>query len=259
MTLADDWLAWCEAEHIPANTVARRRAVLRSFPDAGTADRERVEAWWATRRGRSAATRANDLACLRAFYRWLIRWEHRDEDPTIRLDAPKLPKGLPRPISRADLWKLLTVLPDDLRRAVCLGAYGGLRVSEAAELTWLEVDLENKRVRVQGKGEATRLVGLSPLLLDSILPDTGGNVVAAGGKPYTAGTLQRKVNRAIRAADVDATFHQLRHRFGTVALGATGDIMAVSRAMGHASPATTAIYAATSDKMLDVIAEAVAR
>ena len=97
------------------------------------------------------------------------------------------------------------------------------------------------------------------LLLDELLPDTGGNVVTAGGAPYTAGTLQRRVNRAIRAAGVDCTYHQLRHRFGTVALAATGNLLAVSRAMGHASPATTAIYAATSDADLDVIADAVTR
>ena len=47
--------------------------------------------------------------------------------------------------------------------------------------------------------------------------------------------------------------------FGTVALAATGNLLAVSRAMGHASPATTAIYAATSDADLDVIADAVTR
>jgi integrase len=55
------------------------------------------------------------------------------------------------------------------------------------------------------------------------------------------------------------TFHQLRHRYGTLALAGTSNLLAVSRAMGHASPATTAIYAATADADLDVIAEAVTR
>jgi integrase len=259
MSTSDDWITHLTRERRPANTVAAARRVMRSLPTASTATREDVEAWWASRAHLSPATRSNDLATLRTFYAWARRWEHRDDDPTLRIDAPKVPRGLPRPISRADLRRVLATLPDDLRRAVCLGAYGGLRVSEAAALTWLDVDTENRRVRVLGKGGKTRLVGLSPLLLDELLPDTGGNVVAAGGAPYSAGTLQRKVNRAIRAAGVDATFHQLRHRFGTVALAATGNLLAVSRAMGHASPATTAVYAATSDADLDVIADAVTR
>lgn len=253
------WLEHLTTERRPPNTIAAAARVARSLPTAATATREDVEAWWTSRAHLSPATRSNDLAMLRTFYAWARRWEHRDDDPTLRIDAPKVPRGLPRPISRADLHNVLRGLPDDLRRAVSLGAYAGLRVHEAAALTWHDVDTENRRIRVLGKGGKTRLVGMSPLLLDELLPDTGGNVVTAGGSAYSPGTLQRRANRAIRAAGVDATFHQLRHRFGTVALAATGNLLAVSRAMGHASPATTAVYAATSDADLDVIAEAVTR
>ena len=130
---------------------------------------------------------------------------------------------------------------------------------EVAALDWNAIDLEANRIYVDGKGQKKRLVGLSPILRDSLLPNAGGNVVTAGGAVYTASTLQRKVNRAIRAAGVDATFHQIRHRFGTVALASTSNLLAVSRAMGHESPATTAIYAAASDTDLDLIAEAVSR
>ena len=227
--IADPWIAHLTRERRPANTVAAARRVLRSLPSADTATREDVESWWASRAHLSPATRSNDLAILRTFYAWCRRWEHRDDDPTLRIDAPKVPRGLPRPMSRADLTRLLPTLPD----------------------------LETRRIRVLGKGGKTRLVGMSPLLLDELLPDAGGNVVTAGGAPYSAAALQRRVNRAIRAAGVDCTYHQLRHRFGTVALAATGNLLAVSRAMGHASPATTAIYAATSDADLDVIADAV--
>ena len=65
--------------------------------------------------------------------------------------------------------------------------------------------------------------------------------------------------RGSHAAGVDGTFHKLRSRFATVALASTGNLLAVSRALGHSSPATTAIYAATSDSDLDLIAEAVTR
>lgn len=258
--LSLEWLARQEAEHVPANTIARRRATLRSLGNAGLATREDVEAWWAARRDRSPATRANDLACLRAFYRWAQRWEHRADDPTLRLDAPGVDKGLPRPVSRADLRTLLTGLPDDLRRAVALGAYAGLRVSEVAALAWMNVDVEARRARIMhSKGGKSRVVALGPVLIDHLLPDTGGNVVTAGGEPYSAAGLQRRVNRAIRALGVDATFHQLRHRYGTMAYQATRDLVAVGRQMGHSSPVTTAVYAAASDDVADTIAEAVTR
>lgn len=256
----NDWIDYLRVDRAMSdNTVRGYARTLRTLPNAESASREDVEAWWRSRAHLAPATRVTDLAAVRAYYRWMVRFDHRSDDPTIRIDAPRLPKGLPRPISRADLHRLLSTLDWDLRRAVALGAYSGLRVSEAASLDWSDVDTETRRLRVTGKGQKTRLVGLSPVLLDAIAPDVGGNVVAAGGVPYSAAALQRKVNRAIAAAGVDATFHQLRHRFGTVALAGSGNLLAVSRAMGHASTVTTAIYAATSDSDLDVIAEAVAR
>ena len=254
------WLAHQRAEHTATNTIAARARVLRSVGIAGAASREDIEIWWASRRDLSPATRSNDLACLRSFYKWAIRWEHRADDPTTRLDAPGVDKGLPRPVNRTDLRKLLDTCPDDLRRAVALGAYAGLRVSEVAALSWVDVDVEARRARILGsKGGKSRAVALGAVLIDYLLPDTGGNVVTGGRGVMSAAQLQRRVNRAIRAAGVDATFHQLRHRYGTLAYQATRDLVAVGRQMGHSSPVTTAIYAAASDDVADAIAEAVAR
>ena len=257
--LALAWIEHQEREHVPPNTVLRRTATLRSIGNAGEATRDEIEAWWATRRDHAAATRANDLACLRSFYRWAIRWEHREDDPTRRIDAPKVNKGLPRPVSRADLRTLLDTLPDDLRRAVALGAYAGLRVSEVAALDWRDVDLEARRARVLGKGQKWRLVALGVILIDYLLPDTGRNVVTGTDEVHSAAQLQRRVNRAMKAAGIDGTFHSLRHRYGTLAYQATLDLVAVGRQMGHSSPVTTVIYAAASDDTADIIAEAVAR
>ncbi len=259
MSTSDDWIAHLTQERRPANTVAAARRVMRSLPNASDATREDVEAWWASRAHLSPATRSNDLAILRTFYAWCRRWEHRDDDPTARLDAPKVDKGLPRPLSRADLHRLLAVLPDDLRRAVALGAYAGLRVSEVAALHWHDVDLEARRARVLGKGQKWRLVALGVILIDYLLPDTGRNVVTGTDEVHSAAQLQRRVNRAMKAAGIDGTFHSLRHRYGTLAYQATRDLVAVGRQMGHTSPVTTAIYAAASDDVADEIAEAVAR
>lgn len=258
--IVEQWLAHLTAERgLSENTRRTYARTLRTLEDPLRATREDVEAWARSRSHLSPATRTNEIAAVRAFYRWCQVWEHRADDPTLRLVAPKVAAGLPRPISRADLARVLESVPEDLRRAVCLGAYGGLRVSEAAALHWRDVDAEARRIYVTGKGGKTRAVGLSPILLDELLPDTRANVVTGTDNAYGPDALQRRVNRAIKAAGVDATFHQLRHRFGTVALGATGNLLAVSRALGHASPATTAVYAATADSDLDVIAAAVTR
>lgn len=258
--VAEAWIAYLRAEHAPANTIRTRARVLRSVGNPTTATREDIESWWATRRNLAPATRSNDLACLRSFYKWAARWEHRADDPTLRIDAPRVDKGLPRPIGRADLRRLIDDLPGDLARAVALGAYAGLRVSEAAALHWSDVNLETRRIRVMhSKGGKSRLVAASPVLIDLLLPETGGNVVTGTERTLSADTLQRRVNRAMRRAGVGGTFHTLRHRYGTMAYQGTRDLVAVGRQMGHASPVTTAIYAAASDDVADQIAEAVTR
>lgn len=257
--LAALYLEHMRAERTPANTVGARLRTLRSVGCPGTASREDIELWWRSRADLAPATRSNDLANLRGFYKWCSRWEHRFDDPTIRLDSPRIPNAVPRPMSRDNLHRVLDRVDDELRRAVCLGAYGGLRVAEAASLSWADIDVEAKRARVTGKGQKTRIVAFSTLLIDQLLPDTGLNVVTGCGHIYSANTLQRRANRAIRDAGVEGTFHQLRHRYGTVAYQATGDVLAVGRQMGHSSPVTTAKYAAESDEMADRIAEAVVR
>lgn len=264
MPATDDWLTYLAGLNRSPQTIRTYRTVLDGYlvhaPNPLAARVEDAEAWWAGIAHLSVRSRARALSAVRSFYRWAIRYDLVQRDPTRRLDPPALPKGAPRYVTRHQLDTLLRELPGDLRRAVVLGAWAGLRVSEAAALDWSDVDAEARRIHVRhGKGDKARTVGAHPLLLDALLPEVGGNVVTAGGRAYSADALQRRVNRAMKRVGVDATFHQLRHRFGTITYGATGDPLAVAAAMGHASLETTRIYAAVSDDALDRVAAAAVR
>lgn len=263
MGLTDDYLRYlAEDRNYSPNTISTYRRTFATFPGIEDADREAVEAWWNGRTDKAVASRRNELSAVRSFFKWCRTWDHRapTDDPTHRIEPPKSGRKLPHPIGRDDFQRLLAVTEGEMRRAICLGGYAGLRVAEVAALTWADVDTDSRRIYVRsGKGDKDRAVGLSPLLLDALLPATGGNVVRAGLPAYSANALQQRVNHAIRRAGVESTFHGLRARFATVAVASTGNLLAVSRALGHASPATTAIYAATADTDLDLIAEAVAR
>lgn len=245
------------------HTLARYQAVLGrlvQYGDPLTLDTDDLERWWGSRFELSPATRSNELACLRSFYKWATRFDHRLDDPTRRLDAPKIPNQVPRPIGEADLARLLGPLTEDtpdLRRAIALGAYSGMRVSEAAALGWDGVDQEARRIYVRGKGQKERVFGLSPVLLDKLLPDVGGNVVTAGGKPYSGAVLQRKVNRLMERNGIHHTFHDLRKRAATLAMAKVGNPVAVAQAFGWSSVQTATAYAVVSDETLDQIAAAV--
>lgn len=264
--IAAAYIDWCERERVAANTIRRRRSVLRAVGNPGTATREEIEAWWASRatlpdgEPRKDTTRANELACLRSFYKWAAVWEHRVDDPTVRLLPPKASRGAPKPFNRRELDLVLAQVTGEppLRRAVLLGVWAGLRISEAARLEWPDIDVDSRRARVTGKGGKTRIVSFSARLIDELLPDTGGNVVTGLARGWSSDTLGRKINAAIAAAGVDGTFHKLRHRYGSIAYQRTKDPKALADQMGHASVATTmTFYAAAADEAADAIADAV--
>ncbi len=256
------FLVWADHDRNRSpHTLDRYRAVLRDVGrtcDPATATVDQIETWWATRYGASPATRANELGCLRSFYRWQTKFDHRPDDPTRRLDPPKVPNNVPRMVGRAELQLLLgeaTADAPDLRRAIALGGYAGLRVSECASLAWPDVDQESRRMYVRGKGQKERPVPLSPTLLDYLLPDVGGNVVTAGGTPYSAATLQRKVNRLFARAGMGRTFHDLRKRGASLALSKGASPAAVRTMFGWSSMETVSRYAVVGDDELDRIAE----
>lgn len=256
----DAFMEWSERDRVRSDhTLKRYRAVLRQIDDPLDATVEQIEAWWATRYHLSPATRSNELACLRAFYKWAVKFDHRPDDPTRRLDAPKIPNHLPRAIGQSQLERLLGSLTEDaldIRRAIALGAYGGLRANEAATLDWRDVDLEARRIYLRGKGQKERPVALSPVLLDKILPETGGNVVTGGEKPYSGPVLQRKINRLMERNGINHTFHDLRKRGASLALSKGLNPVAVQQMFGWSSMETVKHYAVVGNEELDAIAAA---
>lgn len=262
MTVEEQFLKWAERDRGRSpHTLTRYRAALASLatvapPSAATVDD--VEAWWATRYEAAPATRANELACLRTFYRWATRFGHRDDDPTRRLDPPTVDNTLPRMVGREDFATLLGELTDTrphLKRAIALGGYAGLRIHEVAELDWSMIDEDQRVMFIRGKGRKERPVPVSPLLLDYLLPNTGGNVVAGGGEPFSVDTLGRAVNRLIKSVSPDRSFHDLRKRAASLALSKGASPAAVRTFFGWSSMETVAAYAVVGDSELARVAE----
>lgn len=261
MSTIEDWIAYLRRRNRSAATIASYRSVIggyvRAVGDPLAATVDDVERWWQTLDHLTPAAQAAALSAVSSYYRWAMKYDLVAASPLRRLDAPSLGRRLPRPISRAEWRTILAHTEGDLRRAVCLGAYAGLRIAEVASLDWADIDTEGRWITVRsGKGDKDRAVGLGPMLLDELLPNTGGNVVTAGGQVHTANALQRRVNRHLRDIGIDATFHKLRSRYATTTLARTGNLLAVSRALGHSSPSVTARYAATSDSDLHLLATA---
>lgn len=261
--LSETHMKWLVAQNDRAeNTHRSRRRVLKSVGNAGTATREELEKWWTDRANLAVGTRIVDLSQLREFYRWCVIYDHLEKDPSIRLRAPLSENVVyDKKISDQQIHDLISKLSPEMGRAVALGAAAGFRVAESAKLDWADIDSQEDSLRVvRSKGNKTRTVPVSPELIKLLAvghPDRTGNVVTAGGNPYSAAQLQRKLNRAMLAAGVDFTSHDLRHRFGITAYRSLPDILAVGEMMGHASVNTTKLYASADSAVKRRIASAV--
>jgi integrase/recombinase XerD len=229
------------------------------------ATRTDVESFLRARPGRKGermgpAARATSLSHLRAFYRWGVTEYLVKRDPTLAVATPRRPHRLPRPIREVDLALAFTAAEGLLRTCIGLGALAGLRCAEMAGLRWDDVDLVLGELRVIGKGGRERVIPLHPQLLELLidLPRDHPHVL---GRAYTAHHISRVVAHGLRGLGVDATAHQLRHRFGTVAYrnAPDHDVLAVAQVMGHASSQTTQIYAEVAPEAAAAVVAAMPR
>jgi integrase/recombinase XerD len=230
------------------------------------AKRDDVETWLADQfRARAKATSiGRRLSSLRRFYALQLQQGTLTKDPTLRVQAPKLPRRLPKSLSEAQVEALLAApaagttlgLRD---RAMLETLYAtGLRVSELTGLKLAQVSLDMGVVRVLGKGSKERLVPLGEEAIDwlkrylaSARVELAGTAksdamfVTARGGPMTRQAFWGLVKRyALKAglAPVGLSPHVLRHAFATHLLNHGADLRVVQLLLGHADITTTTIY-----------------
>lgn len=279
-TLIERFLAQCWAElGLADNTLAGYRRDLQAFArwQAGrdstleAAGRADLQAFLAarTRHGGSSGggykprSNARLLSCLRHFYRWLLESGAIATDPTLLVDAPKLPRSLPKALDESEIDALLQAPPDTplgLRdRAMLELMYAtGLRVSELVGLTAAQVNLRQGVLRVVGKGGKERLVPLGdeaahwlsryvgearPLILGNARSDAlfvSNRRAAMSRQMFWNLTRKHALAAGIPATRISP--HVLRHSFATHLLNHGADLRALQMMLGHSSLSTTQIY-----------------
>jgi integrase len=231
-------------------TVKRRCAALRQLAHwvqplpVLCAEPVDIEAWLA--RQRSQWTRVAYFKDAKAFYSWAVRRGLLERSPVDAMDAPVGVHPLPRPLTPAELAKAFAYSAGDLRVMLMLGAYAGLRVSEIAGLHMNDVRLHGAPAVLivrAGKGRRDRVVPLHPLLRDALSMRRGWVIQRADGGRYTPSTITVRIGDHLRALGIAATAHALRHSFGTeCARVSHGNLVAVSRLLGHSNPSTSMGY-----------------
>jgi integrase/recombinase XerD len=234
----------------------------RGLAQAGQADLLEYLAWRVRRRARPRTT-GRLLSSVKRFYRFLLRQGRIEEDPSLRIEAPRIPRGLPRSLSEQDVERLLSA-PDPEQplgmrdRAMLEVLYAsGLRVSELVGLKAVEVSLDMGVLRVLGKGAKERLVPLGEEALawvrrylararPAILRGRAAEAlfVTARARPMTRQAFWQLVRRYAGRAGIGPGIspHTLRHAFATHLLNHGADLRVVQLLLGHSDVSTTQIY-----------------
>lgn len=207
------------------------------------------------RPGWAPETRKSVRTAWRAFFGWAVRAGKVSVDPTLDLPAISVPQAEPRPAPERVVRASILAASDRERFMVQLGAYAGLRCCEIARVH--ADDWDGRILQVVGKGRKVRRVPIRQPELVQQLDQLEGWAFPNRwtGQPITAGHVSKLLSRVLGHG---WTAHPLRHRFGTIALEATKDLLAVGQVMGHSRPETTQRYCKVGQERLDAVAIAAA-
>jgi site-specific recombinase XerD len=226
----------------------------------GSEPLRRWQARLATRR-LAPATIARRLSSARALFGDLARRGERADDPSLVLSGPKRRRRLPDPVSAVDCGLLLDgSWNEDVRslrdHAILELLYGcGLRAAELCGLELASYDAPRARLRVIGKGDRERVVPVGEPAreaLDAWLSDGRRHVagesnallVSLRGRRLSPSDVRRALERRARTAGIGARSpHSLRHAYATHLLEGGAGLREIQELLGHASAATTQIYA----------------
>lgn len=269
-----------------ANTSAAYQNDLSQFlqfiADYAPPSGERVDGWqdvneqvvqnyliYLKERDYASSTVARKIASVKSFLHYLSDMGQIREDPTKRLDSPKVKKSLPRSIRLDEIDLLLTAplaeqSPKSLRdKALLEVLYAtGMRVTELVNLNLDSVDVAARTVTCGDGGKRTRTVPMYPGATDAVAayleqgrphlvvdPKEPALFLNHRGQRLTRQGLWLIIKHYVRQVGIaaDVTPHTLRHSFATHLLHAGADLREVQVRLGHASASTTQVYRQVSD------------
>lgn len=209
---------------------------------------------------KSPSTIRNTINAARALYRWAVRDDLVQHDPTDNLELPAVRGRRDRIASPLEADALLTALPETERPLWTTALYSGLRRGELRALDWSDVDFDrgvihverswdNKAGEVPPKSEAGRrdvpiAEALRVVLLRHKLAQGRGGLGLAFGRsttrPFNASTVQSRAQRAWAAAGLERlTPHECRHTYASLMIAAGVNAKTLSTYMGHANISIT--------------------
>ena len=211
----------------------------------------------------SPRSQARILSGLRSFYKYLLLDGYIEVDPTELLVSPHVRNHLPDVLSTEEVDLLEASIdlskPEGQRNKAIIEVLFscGLRVSELVNLKLSDLFIEEKYVRVMGKGSKERLVPISAKAIKELqywFRDRNLMSIQPGEQDYvflnrrgahlTRTMILIMIKQQAVLAGIKKTIspHTLRHSFATSLLEGGADLRAIQVMLGHEDIGTTEIY-----------------
>lgn len=222
--------------------------------------------WLANERENQSNTRSRKISALKHFYSYLHNKAMvLENNPVENLELPTKKKSLPKFLSLEDAQKLLiSIETKHTERDYCIMTLFlncGMRLSELCGLDINDIDLENKTIRLLGKGNKERIVALNDACVSAInsyLPyrNTTGTTCdalffSAKKNRISKRRVQEIVENCLKLAGLSnqgLSTHKLRHTAATLMYRNGVDTLVLKEILGHSSLATTEIYTHLSNE-----------
>jgi integrase/recombinase XerD len=214
------------------------------------------------------------VVALKIFFRFLRVRHLVERDPAEMLVLPRLERYLPDTLNEMEIQKLLEVelrgrpFPKRDRAMLELLYSSGLRISELTHARLEYFNLEDRFIRVTGKGNKTRLIPVGRKACEAISaylegerrllvkPRTGSELfLSRHGKRLTTQRVWQVVKEIAELGGFETRIypHLLRHSFATHLLGNGADLRIIQELLGHADITTTQIYTHVEQNRLKAI------
>lgn len=213
---------------------------------------------------------AHFMTVFRSFYKFLEIEEVIEQNPMDDMELPKLPKSLPKVLSKEEVELLLDVPLTNAyqyrNKAMLELMYAsGLRISELISLGVHDVNLEMQTVRVFGKGSKERIVPIGDyatyylqLYMEEYRPillkrkETDVLFLSSRGDQMSRQAFFKIIKQLGSQKQIKTDFspHTLRHSFATHLLENGADLRSIQELLGHSDLSTTQIYTHISNQQL---------
>jgi integrase/recombinase XerC len=212
---------------------------------------------------KSAKSVNRKISSLRSFYKYLIFTKRIDHNPMTKVLAPRLPRKLPIFVAENQMQQLFDQLEfsndfKGLRDKLILEMFysTGMRLAELVEMKHRDVDLNDRQIRVTGKGNKQRIIPMISSLCNTYLMYVDQKVRLFGieqddyvfitdkGKKVYRKFVYRVVNFYLSSTTTvtKKSPHILRHSFATHMLEKGADLNAIKEILGHSNLSATQVY-----------------